>query len=120
MSTEEAEAAIQLSLSGSVLFSWALDTNIWMLQLLDSSGEVLWEDEATDRRLLLFNAYGHILDSAGMQPQNPIWRRSGEVNIPTRYGALSYQGDLNFNDPHDDLDPEEIKKIYKLSTKDET
>lgn len=114
--TDEAEAAIRASLPSGLSLHFSLEDQQWQIAVVDGSGEAIWRGSNTDRRVLLFDAYGYILQAAGLKSRHPVWQRRGEVQIPARYGVKSYQGDITIPDP-DDLKPDELLEIYGIHTK---
>lgn len=79
----------------------------------DPTGTVCYRGVSPDRRIALFDAYGFLLKEAGAKPHHPAWQRRAEVQIPIRYGRMSYQGDIQLPDPQD-LDPQEILRVYGI------
>ena len=112
----EAEMAIRAALPTSLKLVIQQGEGRLEATVLSAEGDELWFGASTDRRVLLFNAYGHILRAAGARPRHPAWQRKGEVQIPTQYGMKSHQGSVSIPDP-EDLDPEEILSIYGIHPK---
>lgn len=116
LQTPELEAAIKAALLPALTFTIYPVEDRLILDLKDQSGTVVWQGYSNDRRTLLFDMYGEVLKEAGYRPQHPLWQRRGEVQIPARYGQKAYQGAVHIPDP-EDLNPDELLKIYGIHTK---
>lgn len=118
--TEEAEDIIAGALPQDVALHIFRGRDQWYATLRNPAGDTYWEGASPDRRILLFDAYGHVLQEAGVKPKHPAWRRRGEVQVPLQYGAKSHQSGLHIPDP-EDLSPAEILSIYGIQpTKKDT
>lgn len=113
LSTEEVEVILRAHLDPSWTFSIHLvrPINVWACVVYDDEKRVQWYHEHADRRLLLFDLYGWLLQRRGYEAAHPVWQRRGEVQIPARYGRLAYQGDIQLPDAPD-LDPDEVAAVY--------
>lgn len=113
----EAEAAILATIPPAYRLDIELREREIYAALVDEADNVLWDGTSSDRRVLLFDVYGYVLRTLGGPKVHPRWARSGEVNIPARFGVRAYQGDVRVPDP-EDLEPEEIQRIYGILPKD--
>jgi len=112
--TEDVEVAIRSCMPPGLALAITLTTQ-FEAQVTNAEGESLWAGYGPDRRVLLFNVYGYLLSVAGVKPSHPVWERRGEVQIPSRYGRLAYQGAVQIPDL-DDLDGDEARKVYGIHT----
>jgi hypothetical protein len=111
--TEEAEEIIAGALPKDVLLQIFRAKAQWCATLCNPAGDIYWEGASPDRRILLFDAYGYVLQEAGVKPKHPAWRRRGEIQVPEQYGAKAHQNGLHIPDP-EDLSPAEILSIYGI------
>lgn len=113
----EAEAAILATIPPAYRLDIELREREIHATLVDEADNAIWEGSSSDRRVLLFDLYGYILRTLGGLQVHPRWVRTGEINIPTRFGVRAYQGSVRVPDP-EDLEPDEIQRIYGILPKD--
>lgn len=114
---EAAEAAIQAHLPPGLILEIQPDEAFLRARFLMSDGTVIWTGYGSDRRILLFDAYGWLLQQRGVRPGHPAWvRRSENVVIPPRYGSKAHQSHTPIPDP-EDLNPSEILSVYGISSR---
>lgn len=118
-SIDDIRAAIITSVPAGWRFLPEFVNGWFYAKFTDASGNILWQDDEADERLLFLNAYGW-LHLRHHKPKHPVWKpRTGEVNLR---GDLSRRGHvgspaIQVPDP-EDLDPEEVRAVYSGPRKD--